>query len=662
MAAADDRFRTKQFFMYGRTDIFVTVLIMAIGCCANAGLAADFQLDVKPLLGKYCVECHSGDEANADVDFAAIKTNDDVATAFETWESVVNHLKARTMPPADEPQPTNDERERVYSWYRGLVETIEARPAEFKPRRLSVTEYRNTLRSLFGFDLQVAVIEAEQTLSERSMVLKLLPPDPPGQSGFKNDTHNNPLTTNAWEQYSYLSDVALDQLFSDERRSQLESFTGPIDDAGLTTDQAQRLLQTFFQQSRRRVANSQDLAKIAARVDGKTGSNLIEVTKFEMKTILMSPGFLYRGLLMPGSESGRQPVDAFELAERMSYFIWSDMPDEQLMSRAADGTLTAPDVYAAELDRLLASPKALSLAEVFATEWLSLGEIEHVSDNPPLMVALKSQPIDFMHYLFTEDRPLLEMIDSKTAFINPHTSRMYGADAKQMTRYVKQKGIEVEIVPNQKITLETTTERGGLLTMPGVLAMNKGPILRGTWLLERILGEDLPEPPANIGQVPPNDRGEHLTFRQRFEQHRDNATCAICHDKIDPLGFALQSFDNQGKYLKSKNYKPSRKQKRKGKAPDLSSKIDTSGKLPSGETFKDFAELKTILTTSQRHAVIRNIVERTMSYALSRKLKIYDQPTVTSIVGRMNETDGTWRDLFHAVANSIPFRETIISK
>ncbi|MCP4510715.1 MAG: DUF1587 domain-containing protein, partial [Fuerstiella sp.] len=155
---------------------------MVIGCPLTAS-GGDFDQDVKPLLGKYCIKCHSGEDANGDIDFSTISTTDDVDAAFETWESVVKHLQAGTMPPEDERQPADNERNRIFAWYESFVNNIEAQPAVFKPRRLSATEYRNTLRSIFGFDLQVAIIEAEQTVAERSMVLKLLPTDPPGRSG-----------------------------------------------------------------------------------------------------------------------------------------------------------------------------------------------------------------------------------------------------------------------------------------------------------------------------------------------------------------------------------------------------------------------------------------------------------------------------------------------
>ena len=392
----------------------LTAMVATTWCMALAGVdAAEFQDDVQPLLQRYCFECHSGDDANGDVDFTTIHSKQEIADAFETWEAVIGHLKAGTMPPPDETQPSDEERQQVFRWHRQFIDSVEARPAVFKPRRLSVIEYRNTLRSVFGFDLEVAIIEAEQTVAERSLVIKLLPTDPPGKSGFKNDTHTNPLTTLVWDQYAYLIDAAVEQLFSDARRPKLEAFVGPVENGQLTGDQARRLLEELVLRAWRRPVPSRELEKILMRLEGKCGAALTDAVKFEIKATLMSPHFIYRGLLMTGEPGQRQAVDDFELAERLSYFFWGDMPDEQLRSVAAKGTLTEPLAYTSEVDRLLASPKARHLTEVFATEWLTLNEIEHVSDDVPKMVALKSQPTDFMHYLFTENRPLMELIDSK---------------------------------------------------------------------------------------------------------------------------------------------------------------------------------------------------------------------------------------------------------
>ncbi len=619
-----------------------------------------FEESVRPLLEKYCAECHSGPDANADLDFLKIKYREEINAAYETWEATVDQLVHQTMPPEDHLQPSLAERTIIIQWYRRFVATIQPKPAEFKARRLSVNEYRNTLRSVLGFDLEVAIIEAEQTIAERSRVIKLLPTDPPGESGFTNDTHKNPLSIVLWDQYSYLVDAGLEELFSKSRQKELQAYTGEIQGDSLTLDQAEKLVHKFVKRAWRRPVPQKEISPIIERLDNLGGAKLENQLKLELTSVLMSPSFLYRGVRMPTKSKVRQTVDAYELAERLSYFLWADMPDEELLLKASDGSLLNNDVLNAQIDRMIASPKIYAMSEIFATQWLTLNEIEKTSNNPPQMVALKSQPIDFMNYLFTENRPLLELVDSKVAFISPFTARMYGSDSKQMKRHVKPRGIEVQIIPNQKIELKQTVERGGILTMPGVLAMNKGPVIRGTWVLERILGEHLPDPPANVGQVPSNRKGKNLTFRQRFEIHRSNKTCAVCHDKIDPLGFALEGFNRGGAYV-LKNYRPTKKEKKKGIVGKPTGGIDTSGKLPSGEEFEGIVELKKILTTVQSKQVIRNIVKRTMSYALCRKLTIFDQPTVEEIVQKMDDTNGTWRELMIAIANSVQFRETIVN-
>ena len=380
------------------------VLLAATLCSPAAG--AEFEADIKPLIGKYCVRCHSGDDANGDIDFGAYGSTADVTAHFEAWEAAVENLRAGAMPPGDEPQPTAAERQQILDWFHSVVASIEPRPAPFRPRRLSVHEYRQTLRSVIGFDLEVAIIEAEQTLAERSLVVKLLPTDPPGQSGFTNDTGENPLTTVIWDQYSYLVDTALEELFSANRAGELQELCGVAQGERLNREQAEQLVATVIERAWRRRLAPADIAPYLERLAGLNDEALVAAVKFELKAILMSPRFLYRGLLHE-AKSGRSRVDSFELAERLSYFLWADMPDSKLLQAAADGSLQREEVLRSQLDRMLTSPKARNLAEDFAVQWMTLNEIEHASNNPPVMVALKSQPIDFMHYLFTNARPLL---------------------------------------------------------------------------------------------------------------------------------------------------------------------------------------------------------------------------------------------------------------
>ncbi len=625
--------------------------------------ADEFQTNIAPLLTKYCLDCHSGDDARGEVDFGKLTTAQQIDAGFEIWERTAERLIEREMPPDGELQPTEMERERILDWYQDrFVDSVQARPARFRPRRLSATEYRNTIASLLGFDLEVAIIAAEQTQIERSLVMKLLPDDPPGRSGFCNDTHGNPLTTVIWDQYSYLADHGLNELFAPQRREFLQTYTGPIAEP-FSDEHAEKLIRTFLPRAFRRPLTEKQIAQVIGRIQSR-GANvsLVDAVKSEMKSALMSPKFLYRGLLMErGQQTGRYPVDDFELAERLSYFLWGDMPDRALFELAEAGKLQDPIQLRSQVDRMLESEKARHLSEDFAFQWLALGEIEQSTDNFPLRESLKAQAVHFMHYLFTEDRPLVELIDSDVTFINPLIAKFYAKDRRQLVTYRKPKGIEVEFVPVQKIQIQQTQGRGGILTMPGIVAMNKGPVLRGTWILERILGDHLPDPPMDVGSVAPNQKGQKLTFRQRFEQHRSNATCAVCHDKIDPLGFAFQRYNDAGAFLADAGAKANTKKNKKAKYDD-DPVVDTSGRLPSGEKFDDADGLKKILATAKRQAIIRNIVERTLAYALCRKLEIHDRPIVDRMVGRLDKHDGTYRDLFHQIVCSMPFRETRVEE
>lgn len=604
-----------------------------------------FEKDVRPIIEHSCIKCHGGEKVKGKVDFSKILTQADADAHFDLWETVESVLEAGEMPPEDEPPLSEADQKAIITWYRQRLEApVEALPGDFRPRRLSGPEYRNTLRSLFGFDLKVAVAKAEQTVAgEESLVLKLLPTDPPGASGFVNDTRSARLSSVILDEYSHLSDAALETLFSKIKRETA---------AGFSMAQAETLIRSFVPRAMRRPVSGEQVDKMIAALDGKDGEALIAATKFELKAVLMSPAFLYRGILMEGTPGKQQPVDPFELAERLSYFLWEDMPDEELAKAAANGSLSTPEALAGQVERMLLSPKARNLAESFGVQWLGLESLDELLQSDPIRLhALKTQPVDFLHYLFTEDRPVMEIIDSKITFVNQGTSGFYGKDRQRMTRYATTKGIERQTTPNQRLTLVDAEGRGGILTMPGILTMNEGPIQRGTWMLRQILGEQLGDPPADTPPIEPSPRGLNLSFRERFEIHRSNVTCARCHEKIDPLGFAFEAYDKNGQYLLASD----RKKGNKESAP-----INASGKLPSGEAFEDFAQLKSIFLTSQRETIVRNIVVRTLSYALCRKLERRDQPTVETITKNLCENNGTWKSLFIQIARSLPFRETII--
>lgn len=642
----------------GSSVVRVTACLMALGASRMSAEVA-FEEDIRPILEASCLKCHGGETVKGRVDFTEIRTDADADARFELWETVVEVVEAGEMPPEDHPQLTPEAKKKIAEWYDlRLSAPVESRPGVFKPRRLSGPEYRNSLRSLFGFDLEVVVAEAQQTVAgEQSLVLKLLPKDPPGDSGFVNDTHGAPLSSALWEQYAFLTEAALEKLFAPKQQAVLKGLIGGEfpDEWNLedfSEKQAEALVRYFLPRAFRRHVPDSRLEEALEAIRGHSGRSLVAILKFELKAVLLSPEFLYRGMLMPVNAGGRQPVDSYELAERLSYFLWEDRPDDELMLLAQNGELSSSEALRDQVERMLKSPSARSLSESFGVQWLGIANLDALITNPIAHHSLRTQPVLFLNYLFTENRPVMELIDSKTTFINTGVSGFYGEDRGRMKLHPTPKGIERQTTPFERFTLEKASWRGGILTMPGILTMNRGPIQRGTWLLRRVLGERLGEPPADIPPIKPAPRGEKLTFRERFERHRSDVSCARCHEKIDPIGFSLDGYDTNGRFIK-----------RDGKKGSASgSMIDTSGKLPSGETFTDYAGLKTIFMNSQRGRIVRNAVERTLSYALCRKMTRNDYPVIDQITEKIVEHNGTWKDLFTEIVMSSSFRETIIEK
>ena len=634
------------------TVLGLLVVFLLIALSSSQSIAKiKFEESILPILKSNCVQCHGGEKVNGEVDFSKITTQEKADSEFELWETVIEVIKENEMPPEDNPPLSEKEKALFVEWHQEQLETpIESKPGIFKPRRLSGPEYRNTLRSLFGFDLEVAIAQAQQTVTgEKSLVLKLLPKDPPGESGFINDTHASSLSTATLEQYAFLTNAAIEKLFAPKQRKQLEALMQiklpnnwkPSD---ISQQQAQALIKNFLPKALRRHNSEKTLENILQSLKEKSGSNLLEGVKFEIKAIMLSPKFLYRGLLMEKFPGEQRQVDNYELAERLSYFIWEDRPDDELMNLASKGALHQKEILTVQVDRMLKSPKSISLAESFGVQWLGIANLDELIKEPISHHSLRHQPVLFLNHLFTKNRPVLELINSKTTFVNQGVSGFYGQDRGRMTRFSKPKGIERTKTPFEEFTIEKATWRGGIITMPGILTMNRGPIQRGTWLLRRILGVRLGEPPADIPPIKPSPRGQNLTFRERFERHRNDSSCARCHEKIDPLGFALDHYDAKGQFLQNKDNIP-----------------DASGKLPTGEKFKNYSELKEILITSQKEKIIRNSVERALSYAMCRKLTRHDQPTIDLLTKKIVKDNGTWKDLFIEIVNSLPFRETIFA-
>jgi len=366
-----------------------------------------------------------------------------------------------------------------------------------------------------------------------------------------------------------------------------------------------------------------------------------------LKTILLSPQFIYKSYQVEGP-SGEHPLNGYDLAQKLSYFLWGTVPDQQLLTLAEEGSLTKPEVLLKECDRLLDDPRSKFFTSTFAREWLSIDEIKKSTGKNDKVQALYEQPIKFVDYLIRENRPIIEAIDSKVTYANHMLGSYYSKeDLKSVPRFNRPKGLEVVVRPLHRMELTHTNYRGGVLTMPGLLSMYSGhkrtsPILRGIWVLERILGDELAEPPMDVPPIPVPKKGEKLTFREIFEKHQSNPNCAVCHSRIDPLGFGLENFGPDGAFRQS------------GKG------IDSSGKTPDGDEFKDFLELKEILVEKYRSQIIHTMTEKMFSYALARNLEVHDKPVINKIAKEFDVNNGGYRTLIKEVVTSLPFTHAFI--
>jgi hypothetical protein len=356
--------------------------------------------------------------------------------------------------------------------------------------------------------------------------------------------------------------------------------------------------------------------------------------------ILVSPRFLFR-VEQPGSlAEGDQPVPigAFELASRLSYFLWSSMPDDELFRLAADCTLQRPDVLEAQVRRMLKDDKSQALVANFAAQWLNLGLLDLASPNPRVFKSfdndlrkdMRRETELFFQSLVRDDRHVLDLLDGKYTFLNERLAQLYDV-----------KGITGDNF--REVSLEGSP-RAGVLTQASILTLTSqrtrtSPVKRGKWILETFLGEAPPPPPANVPELSETQKSNpKASLRDQLALHRTSASCAICHKIMDPLGLGLENFDGIGRWREKDKDHP----------------VDASGSLPGGESFRGPVELIGVLTKRQ-DAFRRHFAETLLAYALGRGVEYYDRCALDRIVDGTRRGDDRFSALVTEIVRSDPF-------
>jgi Protein of unknown function (DUF1592)/Protein of unknown function (DUF1588)/Protein of unknown function (DUF1587)/Protein of unknown function (DUF1585)/Protein of unknown function (DUF1595) len=367
-----------------------------------------------------------------------------------------------------------------------------------------------------------------------------------------------------------------------------------------------------------------------------------EAFRLTLARVLIAPAFLYR-LERPGPGAEQRPVSDWELASRLSYFLWSSQPDAELSRAAERGRLHETDTLIAQARRMLREPRTRRLAIEFACQWLHIRDFDHLEEKSErhfprfagLRAAMYEESIQFFTDLFQRDGSVLDILDADYTFLNEALARHYGIPRVSGAGFHRVEGIK-------------RYSRGGILGQATTLASQSGasrtsPILRGNWISEVLLGERLPRPPKDVPRLPEDETATAgLTVRQLVEKHSSDPRCAVCHQRIDAFGFSLEAFDAIG-------------QRRDRDLGDR--RIDTHAKTMDGEQFEDLNGLRHYLLTRRREAFVRQFCRKLLGYALGRGIQLSDEPLLAEMQARLKANGYHFTVAVEAIACSRQFRE-----
>ncbi len=596
--------------------------------CSEPIPATNFTQQIQPLLETYCTGCHGSDAPEADLRLEMTADDLDFTAQHELWSHVQEKLRTGEMPPEDELQPTDQERHTMLEWVDLAVAQVDCRqlsqPGRVTIHRLNRTEYNNTVRDLVGIDFQPAAD---------------FPADDVG-NGFDNIADVLSLPPLLMEKYLAAAEQIVDRAMSAPELQ--ASLVVPVATEGVD-EAARQTLTRFASRAFRRPVDEAELAALWTLYEGErdAGVDYPQSVALPLIGILTSPNFLFRIELDSPTEDPEavRALNPYELASRLSYFLWSSMPDERLFEMAAGGHLTEPQVLAAEVERMLKDDKSQALLTNFVAQWLQLRSLNQIQPDPErfptfdgeLRAAMLQETQRFAQAIVSENLSVLEFLDADFTYLNERLAKHYGVD-----------GIEGDEF--RRVSL-SDARRGGILTQASILTLTSNPtrtspVKRGKWILENILGTPPPPPPPGVRALQEEGETELLgSLRERMAQHRTDPSCSVCHKKMDALGFGFENFDAIGAW----------------RDHDGGFQIDPSGTLPGNQVFEGPAELRKILMNERRDQFLRCLCEKMLTYALGRELKAFDRCAIDAITKQLKEDDYRFHSLVKGIVASEPF-------
>ena len=615
-----------------------TRVILLFLASALPGAADPFADKATPLLSKYCYDCHGEKKQKGGIEVHQLTSSEQALRHHRFLENIAKQVEDGDMPPDDEDVlPSDEERAALVDEIRSVLAKLETgnfprNPGRTTVRRLNRNEYNNTVRDLFGIEFQPG---------------KDFPSDGAGGEGFDNVGDALFVQPSLMEKYLAASKRIVTAIYEDPKKRERVIFARPGDK--LSPEQAARtVLLTHASLAFRRRVTDEDLAPLLAAFGKKlaAGEAYEDSLRTPLQSLLLHPSFLFR---MEDDQAGKTEwkVNDFELATRLSYFLWASMPDKPLLKLASEGKLSDPATLRAETLRMLADKRAETLARHFAGQWLGFEELREVAEPDPkrfptftqsLRVAMYRESVEFFNYLIQANRPVSDLIHADYTFANAELAQHYGIGGVSGTQM-------------QKVSL-TDPNRGGVIGQASILTatslpLRTSPVKRGKWILDTLLGTPPPPPPPDAGVLPGDDKSTAgLSFRETLEIHRKKASCAGCHAKIDPLGFGLENFDAIGRWRTvDANGDP----------------IDSKATLPGDISFSSPAELKKLLQGSDE-LFLRNLARKMLAYSLGRPLEYYDEPVITDLIAKLRKDGLKMQSLVLSIVESHPFQNRSVKR
>ena len=640
---------------------------------------------------KYCTDCHNSDDAEADVDLSSISA-DTLSRNPQFTRQLIEVLDTHEMPPQDELQPTKDQRQEILARLSPIMHKAVAHTkahVRAPIRRMNRFQYNNAVVDLFQLNCIVFTLPERamrvhnnyfkpetgkmpanvsvgnrplgksQMIEPRLAGVAAFPQDLRAENGYDNRADHLSLSPLLMDEFIKLgSSITQSPDFNSRHVKIWKSFFAPpAKDTNLEKEVRNRL-QSFLTKAFRRPADANLVDRYTAYVirNMKKGVDFTEAMKSIAAATISSPRFLY--LYNKGDSASLKDksefIDDYELASRLSFFLWGSIPDDELLTLAAAGELSKPKVFNHQIDRMLKDRKLKRFCDSFPSQWLQLDRI--ISSSPSrekfpdfyfskyrVSMHMMMEPLLVFETVLIEDLPITQLIDSDFTYRSAKLEHAYG---ELRTEGKKSNGGGVTVLKFNRVPIKDR-RLGGVITNLAVMTMTSGtertkPITRGAWVAAVIFNNPPKPPPAD---VPPlsekaDAADEKLTLRERLALHRKRNDCRGCHEKIDPLGFALENFDAVGKWRN--NY-------------ENGLPVDVSGKLLHQHEFGNIIEFKEAILT-EKDRFTKAFAKHLLSFALARELGLADDLAIEEISKAVAKDGYKMKTLIRHIILSKPFR------